>query len=466
MKGDLDFQFNFLWIFLCKSFQNISTINPIIVMFCFTTVFFAILVSVSSAPQATSQIKSVTNTMSLHKIEELIKNGSSVNSKDDNGDFPIHVASALGEQPVVDALIKNGADVNVLDKDGRTPLHRAVSEGHVEVVELLIENNVNISIRAANGESATDIALKRLNETETSSSNYSSVQNIYNELQRARTSWKTCKAYTFERSNRILNGEPAEEREFPWMAALGYLSTNYRVTFDCGGTVISENFILTAAHCARTQRPPIVCRLGKLKLVDTDDDNDIHRPTNVAIKQIIRHPFYSHFTRKNDIALIRVSPIQFSNNISPACLHTDLRDEHPDVKLVVTGWGSTTSDGAESHRSNDLLKAQLITVPLSQCNEKFKEYQSLANDPTLKNIGQSQYCAYDPQGRNDSCQGDSGGPLQLKSPYEASPTIVGVVSVGLGCGAFPGIYTRIAYYLDWIEPIVWPLGFIPKVTNK
>ncbi|XP_031629033.1 myotrophin-like isoform X2 [Contarinia nasturtii] len=92
-------------------------------------VFVTILVGVSSAPQTRSHTTSNTNVMSLQKIEELIKNGSNVNFKDDNGEFPIHVASALGEVQVVDALIKRGADVNILDNFGRTPLHRAVSEG-------------------------------------------------------------------------------------------------------------------------------------------------------------------------------------------------------------------------------------------------------------------------------------------------------------------------------------------------
>ncbi|XP_031634325.1 serine protease persephone-like [Contarinia nasturtii] len=158
--------------------------------------------------------------------------------------------------------------------------------------------------------------------------------------------------------------------------------------------------------------------------------------------------------------------IQFSSEIWPACLHTDLRDEHPDVKLVVTGWGSTVPEGTASHRSNDLLKAQLQTVPLTECNELFKEYQQFTKEPGLQNIGQSQYCAYDPNGKNDSCQGDSGGPLHISNPLQASVTIVGVVSYGIGCAALPGIYTRVAYYLDWIEPIVWPNGVIPKPTNS
>lgn len=81
------------------------------------------------------------------------------------------------------------------------------------------------------------------------------------------------------------------------------------------------------------------------------------------------------------------------------------------------------------------------------------------NQAALRNgIIQGQYCAYDPKARNDSCQGDSGGPLQYFADKESGiATVLGIISVGFGCGtALPSLYTRVAAYLDWIEPIVWP----------
>lgn len=100
-----------------------------------------------------------------------------------------------------------------------------------------------------------------------------------------------CKTYLKLPINRVLGGESAKPREFPWMvfhliylykkclsfgfkpiflcnpkAALGYLNENYKVSFDCAGVVISEIFIMTAAHCGRPTRPPIVVRLGKVSM--------------------------------------------------------------------------------------------------------------------------------------------------------------------------------------------------------
>lgn len=90
-------------------------------------------------------------------------------------------------------------------------------------------------------------------------------------------------------------------------------------------------------------------------------------------------------------------------------------------------------------------------MPLAQCKTVMKQY----------GIDDSHYCAHDPDRRNDSCQGDSGGPLQTTVSNDNDAKAIGIVSFGVGCASgFPGVYTRIAYYLDWIESFVWPFGLI------
>lgn len=109
-------------------------------------------------------------------------------------------------------------------------------------------------------------------------------------------------------------------------------------------------------------------------------------------------------------------------------------------------------------KSNDLLKTQVKTMPLSECNTTLLNYNILVDSPVFRNeIDESQYCAYDPQGKNDSCQGDSGGPLQYFADFKSDlATVAGIVSFGISCGTtLPGSYTRVAYYVDWIESIVW-----------
>lgn len=99
-------------------------------------------------------------------------------------------------------------------------------------------------------------------------------------------------------------------------------------------------------------------------------------------------------------------------------------------------------------------------MPRGECNEILLKWNR--NDEAIRHgISEGQYCAYDPQGKNDSCQGDSGGPVQY-FPFDSSAIskVIGVISYGFGCATGkPGINTRVAYYLDWIESIVWPHGF-------
>lgn len=146
--------------------------------------------------------------------------------------------------------------------------------------------------------------------------------------------------------------------------------------------------------------------------------------------------------------------IRFTTDIVPACLQIDPRDEDSDVKMFVTGWGSISPE--KTVKSTELLKAQLQTMDLDECNNTLSNYNLLVNLPSLREISESQYCANDPQGKSDSCYGDSGGPLQFFPDPDSLATVVGIVSFGVSCGTpLPSIYTRVAFYIDWIESIVW-----------
>lgn len=99
-------------------------------------------------------------------------------------------------------------------------------------------------------------------------------------------------------------------------------------------------------------------------------------------------------------------------------------------------------------------------MSLQECNRTVLVYNEVPNYAAFRNgVDQSQYCAYDPDHLSDSCEGDSGGPLQVISYRPYSAKIVGIVSFGVGCATkWPGIYTRVAHYIDWIESIVWQNG--------
>jgi len=146
----------------------------------------------------------------------------------------------------------------------------------------------------------------------------------------------------------------------------------------------------------------------------------------------------------------------YSALVKPACLYSKTSSFDKSEPLQITGWGRISANTQE--KSNWLLKASLSEVPYNECKELYGRV-TLTQLPD--NLLPSQLCATRVEGEKvfDACQGDSGGPIQSKITVNQEYVyfIVGITSFGAACGSnLPGVYTRVAEYLDWIEPIVWP----------
>lgn len=182
----------------------------------------------------------------------------------------------------------------------------------------------------------------------------------------------------------------------------------------------------------------------------TDDDAD---PIDVIITERLKHPEYRTSSNYNDIGLLKLQRrITFNRYMRPACLPVETAITSR--KAVATGWGLVEWSGS---RSDPLLKVILEIFSYAECNDTFR-YDI---NRRLRNgiVDDTQFCAGSHTDNKDTCQGDSGGPLQIyhKTHY-CMYTVIGVTSFGKACGLAqnPGVYTRVAAYLPWIESVVWP----------
>ncbi|XP_055550367.1 CLIP domain-containing serine protease B4-like [Wyeomyia smithii] len=259
-------------------------------------------------------------------------------------------------------------------------------------------------------------------------------------------------------SSRIVGGDIAEVDEFPWLAQIQYYKPNKRFGFHCGGVLINERYVLTAAHCI--QNVPSSWKVYKVRLGEFDTESDVecsvNDPTDCvnSVQDILISSYYIHedyFNENgadyNDIALIRLSvPVSYTEYISPICMPTteELRNLATEDKLMtVAGWGQTENGTASRYKMH-------LSIPgwsNVRCGEAF---QSANVD-----IIESQLCAGGKAGQ-DSCRGDSGGPLMKLESVQGKNSwfLKGLVSFGSNkCGTkdVPGVYTRVSHFIDWIQ---------------
>ncbi|XP_078382415.1 trypsin-like [Oculina patagonica] len=235
--------------------------------------------------------------------------------------------------------------------------------------------------------------------------------------------------------SRVIGGNDASPGAWPWQVGLH----NRRGGFFCGGTLITPEWVVTAAHCISSLSPSYyVLRLG-----DHNRNSNEGTEQNIPASRVIKHPSYGSGGRlNNDIALIKLSRAAIINDrVSPACL--------PEANYIVphwsncyiTGWGKIKHPGSTYPI---LQQAKIYALSESDCKSKYK------------GVTKQMLCAGDLDNGRGGCHGDSGGPFVCKGS-NGLWFLQGAVSFGRGdCDAYRAytVFARVSMFRGWIDRYV------------
>nr|AAP12674.1 trypsin precursor LlSgP3 [Lygus lineolaris] len=240
----------------------------------------------------------------------------------------------------------------------------------------------------------------------------------------------TC-GYTNKNGGRIVGGRQTKVNEYPLIAAI--VNRGRPNFIFCGGTIITERHVLTAAHC-KPKNPfqPLSVVLAEHQVSSKTES----QTTIIDVQEFITHEQYNlRSNLENDVALLVLkSKIPFGKTIGPACFpKANLNIVGQKVRVI--GWGRLSSGGLQP---DILQKVDLDVKPISACQKVYN------------GITEGQVCTYTE--KKDACQGDSGGPVIWLDPSTNRYTVVGIVSYGYGCAqpGSPGVNTAVSTYRDWI----------------
>lgn len=225
----------------------------------------------------------------------------------------------------------------------------------------------------------------------------------------------------------VVGGDPAKEGDYPWMV---------RLSMGCGGSLLSDQIVLTAAHCVdgSGQDDSITAQYGSVDLESPDI-------AEYKSEEVFVSPEYGK-TEHQDWSLIKLAKPVADAKLLPIAEDTKL--DEGDFEIM--GWGADKEGGEQQTK---LLKASVPSVTDDECAKAYADEL----DPD------SMLCAGVPEGGIDSCQGDSGGPMVARDE-NGDPFQVGIVSWGQGCAqkGYPGVYTQVSFSAADIKAAAKDLG--------
>lgn len=244
--------------------------------------------------------------------------------------------------------------------------------------------------------------------------------------------------FVADKSAKVISGVPYDLESAPWqMAVIEKRRGNFQGQF-CGGALISPTQVLTAAHCVDDVK-------ARQIVVANTDFLDNSKKARTAVKRILLHPDWDSISMENDIAILFLKkPIRPVFGYSSSYL--SLTSSHAaTMSATVTGWGNTSKVGISWPRSLQGAEISASSRIEGDCRREL-----LGFNPAYMICG-----GVAPYTNVDTCQGDSGGPMSAK--INGTNFLIGITSWGVNCAdGFPGVYTRVTSYFDWIDSSLGP----------
>jgi len=250
----------------------------------------------------------------------------------------------------------------------------------------------------------------------------------------------------------IVGGSEATPHSIPWQISLGFQMYDYDLGHTCGGSIVSRNYVVTAAHCLTDLTVEKDRKWWYVVAVAHSLTEKDRYEQRVKVEKFIIHPGYDdNDISYNDIALLKLeTPLYFDDGVQPICMPEASQAWDVSDTFLVSGWGSQLGSKQGTPLESDLSKnpdrLQQVLLPYFD-HEKCAKLLSYRRE----SIHDKVICTGYEEGGRDTCAGDSGGPLATK--VNGKWTLAGVVSWGVGCARAnrPGVYTDVAKYRSWID---------------